>query len=507
MSYTPKQASLPTRFKKAESNKSQNSGFKQYPRSILVTIDGFEIDEKDPTQSVLLATDHERNRKIRAKLNPDKVARGIRSASDKWSGNLIDNRMQKALKVGEVVVLERAITEKNIKSGGEIESSIVRCDWVKPPPDGSPEKAFRAVFTVGAFDDRARGVQQYDREARNINPATEEGERALDELGDHMDELVKKFRAGERPIPLGVKFHAMIKIDEKDGVPVYQVINKSPPFDWVRAEKDDDENVISEGHPIDKENLENWLGGYLDYVYGSEDQSDPDAEPGLVKRGVAPEDKEIIVEVMVYRALPCSSLSPQLDISNERSPLARICNVMSKFALEDDRLYVGKNWGVDGIIFLTSDQPPEKGQTEWKARNLVTNLFVDGYQADIHTMMKAFDGGKITVHPELTRVRDNDASYGQNNDQDTPQQSSQQATPMLQAAAVDMDDDDDAGADYFNEAVRMSEQEVSTPEVAEEDVSSSVSKPDASSASEENTADSKASEKKTTGRNRFSRST
>lgn len=503
MSYRPKQASLPSSFKKAESNKN-NSGFKQFPRSRIVTIDGYEIDEKDPTQSVMLATEMDTGRKIKAKLNPDKVARGIRSPSDKWSGNLIDTRMQKALKPGEVVVLERCITEKNIKSGGEIQVSLMRCDWVKPASDPSPDKTFRAVFTVGAFDNRARGVQQYDRDARNINPATEEGDRAIEELGARMDEIVAQFRAGERPIPLGVKFHAMVQVDEKDGAPVYQVINKSPPFDWVRSEKDSEDNVISEGHPIDKENLEGWLSGYLDYVYGSEDQSAEDAEPGLVKRGVAPKDKEIVVEVMVYRALPCSALSPQLDISNERSPLARICNVMSKFALEDDRLFVGKNWGVDGIVMLTSDQPPEKGQTEWKPRNLVTNLFVDGYQADIHTMMKAHDGGSITVHPELTRVRDNDASYGTNNQNNEASEKAPSQAPVLQAAAVDFDADDDGdGSSYFADAVRVGDtNEGSSAENSSEDTST---KPVEEKSDEQASTDKP--EKKATGRGRFTRST
>lgn len=464
MSYKPEGVSLPTspnRFKKSNSN----SNFNQQPRSRLVVVDGYDL-----SRGVIEATEVDTGRKIEAEINPDKAG-SIRSKSDKWNGNIIDERMEGHLPVGQRIVLENCITVKKIKSGGQEEKSIMRCNWVSSMPDQHPDKSFTGLFTVNSYKDKISGVQVWDR--KSINPSSDEGEEEIESLSQKMNEVVDRYKQSPknaRLITHGVQFRTLVaKGEAADGRLNYEVVDCSPPFDWVRAKKDAEGNIISDGHPLSGDRMIVYLEEYLDHVYGKDGDEDL---PGLVAEGIISKDDKFHVEVMTYNAISAAPLSNSMDITNTRSPLYKLSSVLTKYGQLDDSGYVGKNWAVFGVGLLTSDQSPKNRGEDFVDRNLVTRLFVNGFGNNIHSMVPTFDGGKAKAHPSLDRVRDNEAStpaLSQSKEQDMPS-----LTPASEPVQAAFDDDDDDGASYFSAELdnmqnQANEDETeTTPEPAEE---------------------------------------
>lgn len=398
MSYKPHGASLPSRFKKS----NEASSFRQYPRDRLIVVEGYDL-----ANNTMVATDVRDGRKMELRINPEKAALPTR-ISTKYNGNTIDERMAEFIAVGHRCRAWATKVDKKVKRGND-EVSMVTANWVRSLPSQDPKKAFVGWFSVSSYDGRITGAQHVPEEMRvAIRPSDPEGEQKLNELGEKLNQIAQAYAQGKHPITLGVCFRTLVKTGEreKDGktVPVYQMIDSTPPFDWEAAELDGDRNVIKEGSPVTQKFMEDNLEGYLDYVYGSEDQSKPDAFPGLRASGVLKEGQVPVVEIEVYRSLAASRLSESLDISNERSPLYSLANVMTKYSLTDPHGYVGKNWMVEGIIVLTEDKKPETRDGEWIERNLVTDLMINGPRVNFHSIYHAADGGIVEIHPSLDRV-------------------------------------------------------------------------------------------------------
>lgn len=451
MSYAPKGASLPARFKKA----AQQSSFKQRPRDRLVTVEAYNLADKS------LIGDHEvfdpktgetRTIKIEARINPDKAGTGNRGVSDKWNGNMIDERMEKALPPGSRIALEACETERKLQKNGE-EVSQMRCNWIASPPDPSPHKSFTGIFTANQHNDRIVGVQCW--RGRGISPASDE--EAITALGEQLDKIMSEYQEGLRPVSLGVQFRTLVPIKRND-TDAYEMVDSSPPFDWIRAERDGEGKVLKEGHPLDRDHLERYLDGYLDYVYGAQDLSAEDAPRGLIADGIVDKDAQIEVEVMVYDAYQAAPLSEHMAIKNERHPLSRLANVLIKYGQNDETSYVGKNWAVDGIVFLTGDQAPKARGENWKARNLVSRVFTNGFQGNLHQLVTAADGKRVYPHPKLDRVRENAPATGQNNfaqGASEPTQTPVQNIQLTAPADTGMfDDDDDSSGNYFAQATQ-----------------------------------------------------
>lgn len=438
MSYKPQGASLPSRFKKSQ----EASNFRQYPRDRLVVVDGYDLANKTMT-----ATDVRDGRKLEVRINPEKAALQTRTGT-KYNGNNIDERMEEFIPVGNRCALEATKVDKKIKRGNE-EVSLVTANWVRSLPSQDPKKAFVGWVAVSSYDDRITGAQHAPEEMRvAIRPSEPEGEQKLNELGAELNKIAEEYKSGKHPITLGVCFRTLVRTGDREvdgkSVPVYQMIDSTPPFDWEAAVLDADRNVIKEGSPVTQKFLEDNLEGYLDYIYGSEDQSKPDAFPGLRASGVLKEGQVPVVEIEVYRSLAASRLSNNLDISNKRSPLYSLANVMTKYSLTDPHGYVGKNWMVEGIVMLTEDKRPETRDGEWIDRNLVTDLMVNGPRANFHTIYRAADGGIIEVHPALDRVYEQRAedTNAPANAQAGSGSSASEPAPSLTAVSAALEDSD-----------------------------------------------------------------
>lgn len=442
MSYKPQGASLPTRYKKSV---SQQSSMKQRPRDRLVVINSYNLADGS-----MLVTEDETNRKIEVRINPEKSSTS-RGSVDRWNGNKIDDRMEKALPVGSIIALEGCETERKLQRNGQ-EVSLMRANWIASPSVSSPKKAFRGVITVNQMGDRIVGTQVWNKTP--INPGKDED--AITSLGEQLDQILEEYRTGQRPVTMGVRFRTLVPTRRND-TDAYEMVDSTPPFDWIRAEKDAEGNILKEGHPLGHDDLENYLNGYLDYVFGAASPA-PDAPQGLVAAGVIKDDADVIVEVMTYDAYQAAPLSDHMAIKNERHPLARLANVMTRYDQIEDATYVGKNWAVDGIVFLTNDQQPKSRDEDWKPRNLVSRVFTNGFQGHIDSLIPAADGKRVYVHPTLDRVRDNAPignapAAGYPTAAGTSQPASVVADPIQLTPAADTADmfgaDDDENGDYF----------------------------------------------------------
>lgn len=464
MSYKPQGASLPPRFKKSQGE----NNFKQYPRSRLVVVDGYDLVNHTMSCTQVAPGFRDDGRKFEIRINPEKAALQTRSGV-KYNGNCIDERMAAVIPVGARCTLEATKVDKKVKTGnGEV--SHATANWIRSVPSQDPSKSLHGWFAVSSYNNRITGVQMVDPKYRQaIRPSDADGEIKLRELGEELDRMAAEYAEGKRPVSFGVCFRTMVKIGEKqrDGktVPVYQVVDCSPPFDWEAEETDGEGNVIKRGSPLTYKFVEDNLMGYLDYALGSEDQSSPNAEPGLVATNVISPDQKPIVEVEVYRSMSASRLSERLDISNERSPLYSLATVMTKCSQNDTEGYLGKNWMVEGVVVLTEDKRPEAKGGDWQDRNMVVDLLVDGPRANAHTIYEAADGGFVEVHPALDRVIE-----ARQDRQPSPERggapSQSEPAPALTAAAMEHFDDTAIGQSFFEQSVAEAAAAASTPEPA-----------------------------------------
>lgn len=474
-SFQPKGASLPQRFTRQQDG--NNSKFRQTPRPRLCAVDGFDLENH-----VLMVTEVETGRKFEAKINPDKAVNANpnrQGSADRWNGNIIDARMEAALPIGGRVALENCITERKVKRGDQ-EVSLLRTDWITNIPDASPDKSFTGIASVAKFNNRIVSVQRW--EDKRIDPSTAEGEQAIKELGAKMDQVKAEHANGGHPVGYGVQFETLLEDGvEADGTKKYVVINRSPPFDYISGERGADGSTVSRGHPMDDEHLNAYLDGYMDYVYGSQDQSKEDAEPGLIKRGVLPSGAVFHVEVSVYKAYTASHQSEAMAIKSERSPLAVMSSVVTRLDPQSDDAFMGKNWGAYAVFVLTPDKAPKTKNDSWEARNMVAKLFMPFRGRSISTMIKSADGGRVSVHPSIDRLPNPGENPAPGAAQNAPAPAlapaPQTETPMLQPAQGAFEDA--SGDDYFTQAIKNTQGPVAAPaaEPAAETASEPVATP------------------------------
>lgn len=447
MSFKPKGANVPAKAKRS------NTEFKQYPRSRLAIVDEYDLSSRTIFVTQIAPGTPDDGRKFCLTISPKTASYQNKiSQSVKYMGNSIDEKMESYIPVGSRVALEATRVNRRVKKDGE-DISYGTTDWVRAVPSQEPHKSFQAWFSVSSFDDRVHGVQVVTPEyAQAIRPDTPEGEKAFIEFSEKLDELAQAYHDGEYVNSYGVAFRTLVKTGEKEvngeKKNVYQMVDSSPPFDWESQEKDAEGNVIKKGSPLTGKFIEENLNGYLDYAFGTEDGE----EPGLIGEGVIKDDQEPIVEMIIYKTYAASSLSPHFSIENEKTPLHQLATVMTKYAINDDTGYIGKNWAVNGVVILSDDKAPEKRGDEWTVRNIVRNLLIDGPKVNLHAVYPAFDGGIVEVHPELDRVIEKTQKMDKKHSRDDEEM------PTLSAPPNDDNLFDEEDDDFFNQAIQGSEE-------------------------------------------------
>lgn len=421
----------PEGFVRKQFTSNQNNNATRRPRDYLV-----EVVDYDLPQKTMVVRNVEDGRNILVYISPEAIARAtkkIRSDADptRFVGYMIDERMQAKIPVGQRVVLEGCVAQRRVQVGSETYSRF-EAQWINSVPDARPEKAFRAAYTIDAYGGRVNSVQVWEPKAMDV---TENKDDILAYLG-RMDEVVASHGRGEHPVNLGLQLRALVnKGADAEGKPIYEAIDTTGAFVWVPAKRDEAGNQIEKGHPLDQASAIQLIEGYLGYL---EDVYKD--RPEVQYR----------VEVMPFREYRASQQSNKMAI-HEKSPLADLSTTQTRCSIDDSDTIQGKNWAVNSIVVLSKDQAPSKPGEEWKIRNLVQDLYTNGYRGHVCNHVRSFDDGKVQVHPQLDRVNRPNYSGA------APTQAPTQSAPPDDSGFGDAGDGvfstDDAGVDVFGAAL------------------------------------------------------
>lgn len=404
MSFNPNsRVSVPTAFSPRSGGNSQ---FQQSPVDRLGTVleYGQYTDASQRRFPTIVVREDETGRIIEARMSDRAADAALVAKSsnananpDNFRGNIIDELMQTNIPVGDRVVLEGTMFVKGGKiSVGGVERSVMECNYITHVTEPSPKKAFRAVFTVkadtkrpdGASEDgstqaaRVRDVQLWDDKAY----ASQE---EIANLVSELDGARSAFEAGERRPGRGIQFRVVVPNGENLGKPLYEVIDSSPPFEWVRAERDPNDNtkILTDGYPLDGGEFRNLYAGYKDYIFGNE----AEGQPAKFDAAVAATAQ---IEVMAYNSHMASSFSKYLKFGeNPRHPLRRLCFTPTKGSADDETYMYGKNWAVLSVVMLTGDQF-DKATSQIVNRDMVRRLFFGGPTGNIHSFVRTSEGHK-----------------------------------------------------------------------------------------------------------------
>ena len=352
------------------------------PRDMLVILREYNLENK----SILVEDDG--NRLFEIKINADAYARGVKSegkltTQPKWVGHDIDARMQKAVKENSHIILEKVVLSRTITKDGK-KIYLAEAQRVHNVTNPNPKKTFNGIFTISANMDgninRVTNVQSWDDTAIDIGD-----DEAIANLNNRLNKVTEIFESGSYCPTIGVQFRAYVPSTESDVR--HTTIDRSPTYDYIPAKKDEKGNIIEKGKPLTSEKFTSILAGYINYINSNEEYQ---------KLGV-------VVEVTTYTSYRASTMSKSLVISsNQYDPLNILSNTPTKCAIGDEDYLQGKNWGVVGIVKITSDKVREENdQFVKEPRHMVNQLFANGIKADVQSFIKTSKGEKCTTHKDL----------------------------------------------------------------------------------------------------------
>ena len=409
MSFSPKSSrvSVPNAF--APRQNAGRGNFRESPIDRLGTVISYGqyTDASNASHPTIVVKEDESGRIYEARMSERaaSMARTAQSSNvgpgqtqDNFRGNIIDDLMQKAIPVGDRVVLENTLYVKGgrINVGGE-ERSVVEANYITHVTEPSPKKAFRGIFTVKADTKRPDGTDENGsmgaggkvRDGQIWEEQAIDKPEDIDRLVAELDEARRAYEAGERRPGRGVQFRAYVPAPENQGKPQVEVVDSSPEFEWVRAERDpnDRTKILSDGYPLDGEEFRNLYAAYKDYIFGNPAEG---MEPKFDEATLA----TVRIEVLTCRSYMASGYSKYLVFSdNPKHPLRRLCFTPTKGSPDDETYMYGKNWATLGIVMLTGDQFDKKSNS-LVTRDMIRRLFFNGPTGNLHSFIRTADGVK-----------------------------------------------------------------------------------------------------------------
>lgn len=422
---------------------------RDYPRDRLAVVNGFDL-----ARGVLLATEQGTNQKLEVTVaqreNQNAPAVPLRGATErKWSGNKIDALMAEALTEGSWVILEACRGSERITKGKE---SIlpVAARWISNVSEPRPDKCFTGIFTLRNYKGVVDNVQAWDEKAIDANDA-----QALKAFAAELDEVFTKFANRERPVRRGFQFRLIEELEPAtEGVggrpgrpPVLQTVNMSYPIDWLANESDDPDNL---GAPPTGAQFSEYVNGYIDYVWGSEDGSVQAAFP-------AERLEKMRFEITTYKFYKAGDskynerlIVPEPEPGRPTNRLYQLGNTPTIYSFDDDPV-LGKNLAVRGILQLINDSFDKKANPpQIVANNMVRQLFTNGPVGHVQSMIQSADGYRVSVHPDLDWKREQRADNTNSASAPANTAGSTELAPAAGDALVGVEDpfagSDDAGS-------------------------------------------------------------
>lgn len=366
-------------------NQSNNA---RRPQDLLLTVTGYDLG-----RGVMLGQyeNGEKVDNVEVAIAKETIARNEerkRSRTDlpkdiKWEGHLIDARMASHIEIGSRVVIERAVQVKSFQKDGKA-LRVFEANRVLNVSDPAPDKTFVGLFTIYAHEGRIMSVQHWKGEkALDVSDAN-----ALEKLREEMDDAAAAYARKEYRPTVGAQFRFVNPTGNPDNP--YEVLDVSPPFDWIPRKKDEQGNVVSEGQPMTGDKLDELLSQYcsqyIDVKFPTEQY---------------PQGKIEVVPYVNYRA---STQNKGMILSTQTwDPLYVMAHARTHLAVDDTEYVQGKNYAVKGIIQLSSDEP-DKATKQFKPRNIVNRLHANGAKGHVHAWVRTSDGQKCTPHQALKAV-------------------------------------------------------------------------------------------------------
>lgn len=444
MAFKKSGMSVPVAFTKRNNS---DSNFRQYPRDLLVVLK--EVHPAADGQGSLIVAEKrkdgsERVYNVRIKnstIERLKNNKNVNATTRKWSGGLIDESFAKENKAEDVLVLEQTLSTGPKKTVNGVETYFIETNWIH---SGDPDetKNFRASFTISAYNGRVSATRRLPE--RNIFVSDQE---SIEDVRVQLKDIEEAVKNGEFMPGLAISFHTLIPATLKNGTEGYKEIDRTPPFSWVSAEKDADGKVITEGRLINADDFEDLLNGYLDYIYGPED------DKSVAGQFDDETLEKVKVEVMVGTNYRASNMSDSLVINPQYTgaPLYRMANTETKYSIDDEGYIKTQNIAVDGIVMLSGDKMEKVGrEVKLIRRDLVTRLFTNGPIKDASEMVLSSDGLNIEVDERLKAPN----NYAQNTGSNTSGSTNRSERPQNTASTpVETESESafDLPEDIFNE--------------------------------------------------------
>ncbi len=412
----------------------------QRPIDRLVTV--ISVDPKAATAMVL---DEKANKKFQVFIDPEVVVERDKKNMDrdiatvKYMGHKIDEKLAKNFPAGSKMIVKQSIVTKK-----EDEYSLLKANNIKSVTAPEPDKTYHGLFSVTYRIDKSSGVKKelvgriYSHDLKGINLFDEQ---AVDKLANEIDEALKgqneqmgEFRVTKPTI--GVRFVTLKKNGaDATGAPVYESINSSLFFDWMKGASDENGNEMKDqAHALTGAEFKQLADMYKEYI-----------ERQPMMENINPEDVE--VEVRPYRSYPAST-NDNLLLTNPKSPLYRMSHSEARCSLDDELTVTGKFMGVSGIIQISPNKPVKVGG-QWTEVPIywANNLHANGYNGHIDAFIRTSEGYKVNVHESLKFIKDGtektNSEGGEKKDMPpSVRQSNAQAAPSPAPSAPAADDDE-----------------------------------------------------------------
>lgn len=395
-----------------------NSNQQQNTHDRLLTINDYNT-----SQSLMYAEDPKGN-KYEIYVNPTEVLRNDESIQKKktdvsktpYLGHRIDDKMKKAMPVGSKVIVKRSKVVKKDNGNGFKQTEVTRVVRVT---EQAANKTFEGIFTITYRNHEGKKVvdrlQHWADNGIDINNAEglEQLKQAMDEAASHVGEKIGEYRV---TLPTyGVQFRALMPTGRKtefDGTDIYEMVDASIPFDWMRGPAGEDgKSIKSQGHTISGDEMVDFGAQYIDHI-----SNNPNFKDHL---------DGMIIEVVPYQSYPVSNNEkmeltkgdPAKDLHAEKNPLYQMAHAVSFVDMEqsDQGKLIGKNNAVKGIVQITGDKLEKvDGKPVEIPNNWVNVLHADNIRGSVHSFIRTQNGFKVEPH-ELLKLQKNRTANHQEN--------------------------------------------------------------------------------------------
>lgn len=392
------------------SKDSASTKRRQYPRSMLIEVTGYDIHERDGSVGVVIGKRLSDGQEVEISIKKDKVdAQQARIKADtskktdagSWHGALINADMRDQVPAASWIVAENALFQKAIKIPGG-QRLAYEANWIHASPGASPDKAIQGIMTSDTpSNGHVNNIQVWGK-ALSITNNADEVHALIEKYGqiaNSWDEEAHLPRHGfaMRAVVRNGESREIYNEAEGKRVPteVATVIDTTYPNEWI-YERGEEGEEPKQNRPINGDDLGADVDGYSGYI----EERFP--------------DQEVDIEVLPYDSYFTSRTHNSFRVS-EYGALKDMATTPILLAQQvpgedPEEPSVGKNYAVHGILLIIDDKvdkDPKTRQSVLKEQFMAQKFFgnAGSYSGPLHSMLRTADDMPVSVVAELEAPR------------------------------------------------------------------------------------------------------